>query len=75
MGPYHRLMPFIISLTRVTLVSSSHAPVLSFAHFFQATHAIHNWCAGTTYSRTSLYGHLSITDSFQCSDEILIYFL
>ena len=27
------------------------------------------------YSRTSRYGHLSITDSFLCTDKILIHFL
>ena len=27
------------------------------------------------HSRTSRYGHLSNTDSFQCPDKILIYFL
>ena len=27
------------------------------------------------YSRTSRYGHLYITDSFQCPDKILICFL
>ena len=86
-------MPFIIRLRsrrleevgekenaceKETRASPLRAPVLSFAHYFQApaTQAIHNWCAGATYSRTSLYVRTPLYyGQFLSPDKILIYFL
>ena len=44
--------------------------------FFQITRPYNGLATSeSVYSRISRYGHFSYTDSFQCPDKILIYFL